>query len=149
RLVGVNDDLGVALRTERVPERDELRAELHVVEDLAVEGDPHRLVFVGERLLARRKIDDGEARVREAGAVVAVDAELVRAAVAHGAAHRAELLDGGAARVLSEGDDAGDAAHGALRPPRPSRPGWAACEGTWWPGAWPRCPCTRARPARR
>ena len=81
RLVGVDDDLGVAAGAEAVAERLELGAQLDVVEDLAVEDDPQRAVLVGQRLLAGRQVDDGQAGVRQAGALVAIGPELVRPAV--------------------------------------------------------------------
>src|SRR6185312_17172355 len=46
RLVAVDDDLGVRVRVEAVPEPLELAAQLAVVVDLAVEDALHRLVFV-------------------------------------------------------------------------------------------------------
>ena len=41
-LVGVQDDLGVGIGAEAVAARDQVRAQLDVVEDLAVEGDADR-----------------------------------------------------------------------------------------------------------
>ena len=70
-LVEVDDDLGVGRRLEDVAAGDQLGAQLDVVEDLAVEGDPDGAVLVAHRLLAAVEIDDAEARVRETD--VAVD----------------------------------------------------------------------------
>ncbi len=47
----------------------------------------------------------------EAGALVAVDARLVWAAVPKRAGHRGELLDRRRLEAVPERDDAGDAAH--------------------------------------
>src|SRR4029079_9420197 len=91
RLEGVHDDLRVAVRAEAVAERLQLGAQLEVVEDLAVERHPQRLVFVAERLLPGREVDDREARVGETGPRVAVDTELIRAAVVQRPGHGAEL----------------------------------------------------------
>ena len=50
---------------KRWPRCLELGAQLDVVEDLAVEDDPDRAVFVVDRLLAAREVDDAQARVRQ------------------------------------------------------------------------------------
>src|SRR6185436_20827580 len=57
-LVSVHDDFGIRVGAESVTERGELRAYLGKVVDLAVEDDLHGAVFVGEGLIARRKVDD-------------------------------------------------------------------------------------------
>jgi hypothetical protein len=64
-LVGVNQRLGIGLGLEAVAEGLELPAQLDVVEDLAVEDDPDRVVLVGHGLIARGEIDDAEARMRQ------------------------------------------------------------------------------------
>ena len=56
------------------PRGDQLVPQLDIVEDLAVEADPDRLVVVRHRLGAGGEIDDGEARMRQARFIVAVDA---------------------------------------------------------------------------
>jgi hypothetical protein len=43
----------------------EVGAQFEVVEDLAIEDGPDRAVFIRDRLIARRQIDDAEPRVRE------------------------------------------------------------------------------------
>ena len=93
-----------------MPRRLELRPHVGVVVDLAVVDDPHGLVFIGQRLLARRQIDDAEPAVREARVVVVEDAGFVRAAMREDVAH------GDEARALVGvepigGDDPCDAAH--------------------------------------
>jgi hypothetical protein len=67
-LVGVQDRLGVARRAKGGAARDQLSAQLDVVEDFAVEHDPEVAIGRGERLLAAREIDDREAAVPESGA---------------------------------------------------------------------------------
>ena len=52
---------------EPVAARDQLRAQLDVVEDLAVEGDPDRAVVIRHRLRAAGEIDDREPRMGESG----------------------------------------------------------------------------------
>src|SRR5512132_21072 len=92
-------------------ERHQLLAQLGVVEDLAVEGDPDRPVLVAERLLTALHVDDGEARVGKAASSVAVDAELVGAAVTQGGCHPLQRRQ---LRRRSAADDElpRDAAHG-------------------------------------
>jgi hypothetical protein len=58
-------------------ERDELVAQLDVIEDLTVEDDPEIVRLVGEGLLAGGQIDDREAGVGEPRVRVTVEAELV------------------------------------------------------------------------
>ena len=72
--------------------RDQLLAQLDVVEDLAVEGDPDALVVVRHRLRAGRKIDDGKPRMGEAEAVAVARPLAVRAAVAQLREHPAEAV---------------------------------------------------------
>jgi hypothetical protein len=146
-LVGVHDDLGVALGAKHVPVREELRAELHIVEDLAVERDPERAGFVRERLLPGRKVHDREARVREPCAAVTVESPFVRAAMVQGARH-AQKGAPFRRRCRAGTKDPGDAAHCRVSGRERARPGGAAGGARAWRGAWPRCPCTRARPVR-
>ena len=61
----VDDHLRVASGAEGVARGLQFLAQLHVVEDLAVERDPQRAVLVAERLLARREVNDGQAGVGE------------------------------------------------------------------------------------
>jgi hypothetical protein len=59
-LVEVRDRLAVAPGSERVPARGELRPQLDVVEDLAVEDQGDGAVLVEERLIAVLEVDDAE-----------------------------------------------------------------------------------------
>ena len=68
-LVGVHDGLGIGIRVERVPVRDELRAQLAVVVDLAVEDHPDGAVFVANRLVAAGEVDDAQAAHAERRAI--------------------------------------------------------------------------------
>ena len=77
-LVQVDDDLGIGVRVETVPALLEHAAQLDVVEDLAVVGDPDGLVFVVDRLRAAREVDDAEARVAEAETGLEMEARAVR-----------------------------------------------------------------------
>ena len=69
-LVQVQDDFGVRLRREAPPCAGQIGAQLDVVEDFAVEGDPDRSVGVGHRLVAGGQIDDAEPRMGQAGGSV-------------------------------------------------------------------------------
>src|SRR5690606_36471791 len=86
-LVGVHDDLGVALGAKAMSLREQLLAQLYVVEDLSVEHEPQRLVLIGQRLLPALQIDDGQARMGEARTVISVDAEFIGPSVVHGTTH--------------------------------------------------------------
>jgi len=87
RAIGVNGNLRVAAGPEAVAERDQLFPQFDVVEDLAIEHDPARVACIRERLLAVRKIDDGQADMRQPGAFVAVETALVRTAMGQRAYH--------------------------------------------------------------
>ena len=80
-LVEVDDDLGVGAGLEGVSAGDEIGAQLEVVEDLAVEGDPDGAVLVAHRLAAAVDVDDAEARVRQADVAVDVESVAVRPAM--------------------------------------------------------------------
>src|SRR5512135_1428406 len=86
-LPGVDDHLGVALRMKAVPTARELRNELLVVVDLAVEHDDHAAVLVEQRLLASGKIDDRQPPMAEAEPGLDVQPALVRSAVMLGFVH--------------------------------------------------------------
>lgn len=75
----VCDDLAVAACPECV--RGELRPELFMVVDLSVHSDDEGLVLVVEWLVARGRVDDGEALVGEVAVADLVHAAPVRAAV--------------------------------------------------------------------
>src|SRR5262245_55354029 len=61
-LVQVDDRFRVALRSEPVTARQEIRTQILEVVDLAVEHEPDRAVFVGNRLARiRGQVDDAQA----------------------------------------------------------------------------------------
>jgi hypothetical protein len=70
-----------------VAARSSSRAQLAEVVDLAVEHDPHRAVFVVDRLMAGREIDDAEAPHAERHAIGDPRTLVVRAAVPNHIAH--------------------------------------------------------------
>jgi hypothetical protein len=108
----VQDRLGVAGRLERVTLRDELRAQLHEVVDLAVEDDRDRAVLVEDRLVRARAIDDRESPEREPHAAALQKAVGVGTAMRHRAGHAPQqrTVDAG---VGSEQHETGNAAHEA------------------------------------
>ena len=59
-LITVNYDFGVAVGGEPVTGGEEFCAELAVVVDLSVEHDLDRAVFVADRLMAPREVDDAQ-----------------------------------------------------------------------------------------
>ena len=68
--VGVNDGLGVGARAVAMAGGFELRPDVGVVVDLAVEDDPDRAVLVRHRLMAGRQIDDAQPPVAERRPIV-------------------------------------------------------------------------------
>ena len=63
--VQMDQHFRVALRAEAVAGRFEPAPQVAEIIDFAVEDDPHRAVFVGERLLAAGHVDDGQAAMPE------------------------------------------------------------------------------------
>jgi len=62
-LVEVNDNLGIRRGAEAMSPRLQLWPELDVVENLAVEDDPQRLILVGYGLRAGGEVNDAQPRV--------------------------------------------------------------------------------------
>ncbi len=127
-LVGVDDDLGVAVRAERVAGGLKLSAQLAIVVDLAVIDEPDGLVLVGHGLMATLTVDDAETTMAETDGRGLEGAGVVGAAVHDGGAHAPEKLPVGQAckaedsahsRGLSWGSGS-LAARRHCRPPRRS-----------------------------
>jgi hypothetical protein len=70
--------------------RFELHSKLTVVVDLAVEHDPDRTIFVVDRLLSRREVDDAQAPHAETDARLHMDPLVVRPAMPDDVAHPAD-----------------------------------------------------------
>src|SRR5260370_21750586 len=64
-----------------MPGVDQALTEIVMVVDLAVEHDGRRFIFVENRLVATRHVDDAQAAKREARHIVDQQTALVRAAV--------------------------------------------------------------------
>ena len=117
-LVGMDDGFGVATRPVAMTGGFELRADVGVVVDLAVEDDPDRPVFVRQRLMAGCHIDDAQPAMGQTGEVVDVDAGFVRATMPDDVPHRTQP------RPLLwlqpvRSDDSGNSAH-TIRDPGPA-----------------------------
>src|SRR5262249_53344588 len=112
--VRVDDDFRVAVRAERVTSGLEVAANVGEVVDLAVEDDPDRPVFVGERLIARREVDDAQAPMTQADALAEVVAVRVGPAMRDGRRHRRQPIAIDRLRVI-ELQLAGDSAHVRMR----------------------------------
>src|SRR4051794_272889 len=109
-----------------MPAREELGAHVGKVVYLAIEDDLHGAVFVGQRLIAGRQVDDAQAPVTEANARPVVVAGRVRPAVNDGIGHRDEYV--AIDRLQSVVVEAsGDAAHVRFPPPSVRAPG-PACD---------------------
>src|SRR5207237_7767705 len=112
--VRVEDDLRVRAGAEVRAARPQLAAQLDVVVDLAVVGEPETAPGQAHGLIARRgRVDDGEPAVREADVAVDPRPGPVGTAVLEARAHQHERsrVD----RLARALPDSGDATHeGAL-----------------------------------
>jgi len=122
--VGVQQNLGVAACPEHVATSRQLVFEAGEIEDLAVIHDDEGAVAVRHRLRAPREVDDTEPRVREADALVGVQAEAVRAAMADRRGHALEHRRRHAARLAP--GNACEPAHQSVSETRSTSSG-AAC----------------------
>ena len=88
----------------------QLRPQIRVVEDLAVVGDPPRVVFVGHRLGAGGQIDDAQPAMAEVHPVVFKESAVIGSAVANDLCHAPHYgaTETGAAPEIQE---TGDATH--------------------------------------
>jgi hypothetical protein len=109
-LVGVHDALGIRLRAIQVPKPLELAPQIAVVVDLAVEGNPGRLVLVGERLLAGGQIHDAQTAVAKCRLLVDKDPFSVGTAMHDAVAHRHHAL-AISGRQLTGRNDSYDSTH--------------------------------------
>jgi hypothetical protein len=54
----MHDALGIGVRPKAMSTRFEVRSQLAVVVDLAIEDDPNGFIFIGQRLMTGAQIDD-------------------------------------------------------------------------------------------
>ena len=88
----MKNDLGITLRPELMPAFLKHLAESTVVEDLAVEDDPERSVFIAERLSAGFKINDRQARMCKPRVVIHINIMPVGTAQSHRIHHFLQKL---------------------------------------------------------
>src|ERR1700722_10017258 len=103
--VKMDDGFGVATGAVNMSARFELRAQVGVVVDFAVEDDPDGSVFVTQRLLAGGEIDNAQATHTQRGRTVDADAFIIGATVGNSIAHSPQdfAIDVGVeARVAGE-----------------------------------------------
>ncbi len=86
-VVGMNYRFSVAVGVESVPEFLQLRPQLQVVVDLAVENNPGAAVLVVNWLLTPGKIDNREPAHAQADGPVDVESVVIRTAMPDGIAH--------------------------------------------------------------
>ena len=109
-LPGMNDDLGIAARSKHMAERGEFGHQRLEIINLAVEHDADRAVFVEQRLIAARQVDDGEAAMPEPDPGRMIKPVPVRATMGEQTGHPMQQEPvGRAAPAVVE--DAGDPAH--------------------------------------
>ena len=87
-LVEMNDRFRIGIGGETVPASLQIRSELPIIVDLAVEYDPDRPVLVRQRLMAAGDVDDAEPAHPEAHGAVHIDAFVVGTPVNDGLTHR-------------------------------------------------------------
>ena len=86
-LVGMDDGLGVGAGSIAMARLLEFLADGGVVVDLAVEHDPDRLVFVGERLMTGCQVHDAQPSVADRCLLIRKQPGIVRAPVGEQVAH--------------------------------------------------------------
>src|SRR5262249_19846723 len=91
-LIEMQQHLGIAGGREPMPFCNEHLAQLDVVEDLAVVGDPEALVFSRHGLLPVGDVDDAQARVTQADFAVDQNTAIVGSAVAERPDHPLDVL---------------------------------------------------------
>ena len=111
----VGEHLGIAVTAEDDAITLQSDAEFAIVIDLAVEADDDLAGRIGHRLRTlRRKIEDGQAHVRQPGVGIMPFATAVRTAVPLGAIQLAEQAG------VETTDISCDPAHGQAWPPWPA-----------------------------
>ena len=108
---GMHDDFSIAARAEGMAQRLQLGNQIDEVINFAVEHHHHTAVLVEQRLVAGRKIDDGQPLVRQPYTGFRMQAGFIRAAMMLGLIHaRQQRLVDFALGLRVE--DAGYATHG-------------------------------------
>ena len=130
RFPGVHDDLGVALGVKHVAQRLQFRNELLVVVDFAIKDHHDRAVFVEQRLLAGRDVNDRQAPMAQAHARLNVQLALVWTTVSLRVIHALEhgATDGTVAAGVKNASDATHDIYECCC--------WANCTGRWRLNCW-------------
>ena len=92
----------------------QLRPDVGVVVDLAVEDDPHGVAFVGDRLVTGGEVDDAEPAVTQRRPLVYVRTRVVWTTMREDVAHRCHPRVIFGMQPLC-GDDSSNSTHLALR----------------------------------
>jgi hypothetical protein len=79
----MQNSFGVAMGPELVAARQEIRTEIAVIINFAVERDPDGLVLIGDGLVTARQIDDAQAAVSQAHGSIQVKALIIRPSMRH------------------------------------------------------------------
>src|SRR5438132_12127230 len=106
-----------------MPLRQKFRRELAVVIDLTIEDDPEGSVFVGQRLVAGRQVDDAQTTHPDAATAVPVKPTAIRPATGQHLSPSEQALTVRSPRSVAA-EDPDDAAH--LRLSAPARCGDAS-----------------------
>src|SRR5574338_50087 len=109
-LVAVDDGFGVRVGAEGMARSRQLSTQFMVIIDLPIEHDLHAVVFVADRPLAARHVDDAEPAHTEPDTGRHKMALVVRAPVPDGAAHPGEERIGLGA-IERQSCETGDTAH--------------------------------------
>ena len=110
----MHDNFSIALGMEDMAQSLQLGNELLKVVDLAIENDDHRAVFVEQRLLPGRDIDDRKPPMAQSQARLEMHIALVRPTMRQRLCHSTHhpFVDGAFAAGVKE---ASDSAHGSRR----------------------------------
>jgi hypothetical protein len=107
-LVKMQENLGIALRSQDVTVIDQAAAQLAVVINLAIEHQRQGAVFVVQRLVPAHYVDDRKATMHQPGRTMDNVTKVVRAALGQRCSHGFEQLP---IRRVAWVNDTGDAAH--------------------------------------
>ena len=87
RFIGVQHRFGITVGCKLMAARFQITAELWEVENLTVEDDPQASVFVSDRLLPTRQVDDAQPGAGHSSLAVTVDPGLIWPAMMQGRNH--------------------------------------------------------------
>ncbi len=88
----MHDDFGIAARMKNMAERLQLGNQFLEVVDLAIENHGNRAIFIEQRLLTRRQIDDRQTAMTETETGLDVLATFIRTAMELALIHALDQL---------------------------------------------------------